>query len=111
MSLLSGRCVEGSVEGGEKTASTAGVLGGRESRTISAVGIGSGMGGGASSGAALRVMFSRGRLRGLGAGFSGFSGLDWSEERCFLGDKTGSVLTGSIRISSASRENYEKLTR
>lgn len=110
MSLLSGRCVEGSVEGGEKTASTAGVLGGRESRIMSAVGIGSGKGSGASSGAALRVMFSRGRLRGLGAGFSGFSAFAWSEERCFFGDKTGSVLTGSIGISCVSRPIYNKLT-
>jgi hypothetical protein len=75
VSLLSGRCVDGSVDGGENISSTAGVLGGRESSKISAAGTGSGMGSVGRSGVALRVMFSRGRLRALGASFSGFSGL------------------------------------
>jgi hypothetical protein len=90
----------GSVEGGERIVSTAGVLGGRESSMISAVGTGSGMGISGRSGVVLRVIFNRGRLRVFDAGFSGFSGfsgLSWFEERCFFGDKIGSVLTGSIK--------------
>lgn len=92
MSFDSGRDVDGSVEGGEKMSSAAGVFGGRESRMISAVGTGSGIPSGGTTGCKLRVMVSR-----LRAFFTnGFlSGLSVVEERCFLGDMIGSVFTGS----------------
>lgn len=104
MSLFSGRAVDGSVEGGEKVSSAKGVFGGKESRFISAVGMGSGIGNnGSSVGVTVRVMLRRGLPRGFESGFfscfsdfSCFSGID---ERCFLGDNTGSVLTGSRQVS------------
>lgn len=73
--------------------SAAGVLGGRESRFISATGIGSGISSGGSSGCTFRVMVRRPRPV-FGKGF--FSGLSCAEERCFFGEMTKSVLTGSI---------------
>ena len=69
MSLLSWRDVEGSVEGGEKTASAAGVFGGRESRVISATGAGSEAASkGISGGVRVRVTERRGRPRGFPLG-------------------------------------------
>lgn len=60
MSLLSGRDVEGSVDGGEKTVSAAGVFGGRESRLISTSGVGSdATNSGSSGGVMVRVMGTR----------------------------------------------------
>lgn len=100
MSLDSGRDVDGSVVGGEKIASTAGVLGGSASRLISAVGASSGIGKiGSSGGVMVRLMLSRGLPRGFAAGTSGFPGFSWAEDRCFLGETIGSVLTGSVMIS------------
>ena len=96
MSLDSGRAVEGSVDGGEKMSSGAGVLGGRESRTMSAVGMGSIMSICGGGGGTFRVMVSFARLV-LGKGF--FSGLSVTAERCFFGERTGSVLTGSRLVS------------
>lgn len=94
MSLDSGRAVEGSVDGGEKISSGAGVLGGSESRMISVMGMGSGMSMCEGGGRTFRVMVSLARLV-LGRGF--FSGLSVVAERCFFGDTTGSILTGSRR--------------
>jgi hypothetical protein len=93
--LDSGLAVEGSVDGGEKISSGAGVLGGSESKMISVVGRGSGISMGRGGGGTFRVIVSLARLV-LGRGF--FSGLSTVAERCFLGDKIGSVLTGS-RVS------------
>jgi hypothetical protein len=87
------------VVGGEKIASTAGVFGGSASRLISAVTTGAGMGrSGTSGGVMVRLMLRRGRpARDLG--FSGLSGFSCADERCFLGDIIGSVLTGSVMVS------------
>jgi hypothetical protein len=99
VSLLSGRCVDGSVDGGEKMSTTAGVFGGSASRLISAVGTGSGKYIGSSGGVMMRLMFRRARPRDFEAGAVCFSGFSWAEERCFFGDNTGSVLTGSETVS------------
>jgi len=98
VSLDSGRVVEGSVDGGEKMSSGAGVLGGRESRTISAVGMSSSMSVGGGGGGIFRVMVSFARLV-FGKGF--FSDLSVTTERCFFGERTGSVLTGSRHCQQA----------
>jgi hypothetical protein len=102
--LLSGREVDGSVVGGEKMASTAGVLGGSASRLISETGTDSGIGNsGISGGVMVRLIFRRGRpVRAFDvgtAGFSGFSGFSCTKWRCFFGDTIGSVLTGSMDVS------------
>jgi hypothetical protein len=90
----SGRAVDGSVEGGEKMSSTAGVLGGSASRWISAVEIGSDSWREGSSGGMLRVIVRRPRpVLGFDDGF--LSGLSATDGRCFFGDTTRSVLTGS----------------
>jgi hypothetical protein len=91
VSLESGREVEGSVDKGENMSSGAGVLGGSESRIMSVVGTGSGrsIGGGGM----FRVMVNLPRL-GFGSGF--LSGLSATLGRCFLGERIGSVLTGSM---------------
>ena len=102
MSLLSGRDVEGSVDGGEKMASAAGVFGGSDSRLISAMGIGSGAASiGTSGGVMVRVIGRRWRPRGFALGsffFCGFS-CSLTDDRCFLGDSTGSVFTGSEHVN------------
>ena len=93
MSFVSGRDVDGSVEGGENTSSTAGVFGGNASSWISATGVGSGM----CKGRIWVVLReTEERLRaGLGRTGGFFSSLSEVEERCFFGDMTGSVFTGS----------------
>ena len=71
MSLLSGRDVEGSVDGGEKVVSAAGVFGGSESRLISAIGASSGSetdSTGSSGGVMFRVIARRWRPRGFTLG-------------------------------------------
>lgn len=92
MSLDSGRDVEGSVDGGVKLSSAAGVLGFRESRWMSVVWIG-GLGISRVSRTGRRESAKRDPLD-LEEGFLG-SSLLRVEGRCFLGDRTGSVLTGS----------------
>jgi hypothetical protein len=94
VSLDSGREVDGSVDGGEKMSSAAGVLGGRDSRLISATDIGGGISITGSSGCTWRI-----RLRPVFGNpfFSDFSDFSAEEERCFFGDRTGSVLTGSSK--------------
>lgn len=56
---------------------------------------------GCSEGTSFREVFRKAavrvRLVGFFAGFSVFSGFSGAAERCFLGDKTGSVFTGSGR--------------
>lgn len=95
MSLDSVRDVEGSVDGGEKMVPAAGVLGGKESRWISAVGTGSDVSCERTSGRMVRVTVERERPDFFLSGFSGFSGFSGAEDRCFFGERTGSVLTGS----------------
>ena len=97
MSFESGRDVDGSVDGGEKIVSTAGVLGGNASRLISVVRTGSGIGSsGISGGVMVRLIFRRGRLRDFALGTEVLSGFSWTDWRCFFGDTImGSVLTGS----------------
>lgn len=103
--MLSGRDDEGSVEGGEKMASAAGVFGGRESRLISATWTGSGAGSiGTSGGVMVLAIGRRWRPRRVVLDsffFSGFSCFSFSliDDRCFFGDRTGSVLTGSKVVS------------
>lgn len=100
MSLDSGRDVDGSVDGGEKIASTAGVFGGSASRLISAVETKSGTGRiGSSGGVMVRLIFRRDLPRGFAKGIGGFPAFSLTEERCFLGETIGSVLTGSVVVS------------
>src|SRR5690242_10642918 len=86
-------------------ASAAGVFGGRESRRISATGTGSGAATmGTSGGVMVRDTERRGRPRGFTLGsffFCGFSA-SFTDDRCFFGDSTGSVLTGSVGVSTGS---------
>lgn len=102
MSRVSGREVDGSVEGGEMMVSTAGVFGGRGSSTISSTGVGTGNCIGCSSGWTVRVMVRRARadLDVVVVLFSEsfFSSLPEADERCFFGETTGSVLTGSAQL-------------
>ena len=103
------RDVEGSVEGGEKIASAAGVLGGSESRLISATTTGSGAGSmGISGGVMVLEIGRRWRVRAVALGsffFSGFSGFSFSlaDGFCFFGDKTGSALTDPGFVSLCMR--------
>lgn len=84
------------MEGGEKISSAAGVFGGSESRGISVVGTGS-MGGSVGISIVSIAKFRLSVIR-LRAGFcSGFLSFARVEERCFFGESTGSVFTGSAR--------------
>lgn len=98
--MLSARVVEGSVDDGERRVSGAGVLGGNDSRLMSTVETGSGAGSvGTSGGVIVRLMARRPRDLAVGGFlFCGFS-FSSADERCFLGDRTGSVLTGSAKVN------------
>jgi hypothetical protein len=62
---------------------------------------------GTSGGVMVRLMLRRGRPA-RGFGFSGFSGFSCTDERCFLGDIIGSVLTGSAVVSYVSKSTFDK---
>lgn len=47
----------------------------------------------------VRLIFRRGLLRDFTEGTGGFAAFSLAEERCFLGETIGSVLTGSAMVS------------
>ena len=103
MSLDSGRAVDGSVEGGENGSAPAGVLGGRESRSISTASMGLVVGSGGTSRGSIGVRRSRGRGRegalevGMGFLMSDLMSdlLSDIDGFAFFGERMGSVFTDS----------------